>query len=345
MQGKTLEQLAEHVGGKVVGDGSVEISAVSTLDQAGPGDISFMTNMKYIGRARTTKAGAVIAGSEIETDAALLVADDPYYALMQIVVQLHGHRRHKKTGISEKASVAETAQIDDSCNIHDFVTVSDNARIGSGCVIYPGVFVGPDVKIGQRCILYPNVVGYDGTTIGDRVIIHANTTVGEDGYGFATKDGIHHKIPQVGCVMIEDDVEIGANCVIERGTLDETIIGRGCKIGDAVAIGHGAKIGPGCLLVPQVGIAGSTTLGHHCLIGGQVGVAGHIKIGNMVRIGAQSGVSNDIPDGASVFGSPAIDGSLGKRAYSLIRTLPEMRKKVRALQKWIEKHDTDLESE
>jgi UDP-3-O-[3-hydroxymyristoyl] glucosamine N-acyltransferase len=333
MQGKSLKELAEHVSGEIRGDGGMLIKAVSTLQEASAGEITFLTNKKYEPLIKTTKASAVIVAKPIETDAALLITDDPYHALRQIVVLLHGHRKHKKVGISERSSVAKTAKLGANCNVYDFAVISDGAQIGKNCCIYPGAFVGPDVKMGDDCIVYPNAVIYDGCEIGDRVIIHANAAVGEDGYGFATHKGEHHKIPQIGRVVLEDDVEIGACCTIERATLGDTIIGKGTKVGDMVAIGHGTKIGPHCLLVPQVGISGSTTLGHHCVVGGQAGIVGHIKIGNMVTIGAQSGVSNDIPDGATVLGAPAIEANQAKRVYTSMQHLPEMRKSIRQLEK------------
>ncbi len=337
MQGKTLSQLAQHVGGKVMGDEEVVIKTVSTLDQAGKGEITFLSNKKYEPQLKTTKADAVIVAKEIETNAALIVVDDPYYAFMQIVVLLHGHRKHKSTGISKRAFIDDTAKVGSNCNVQDFVTISENARIGKNCNIYPGVFVGPDVQIGDDCIIYPNAVIYDNCEVGNRVIIHANASIGQDGYGFATHKGVHHKIPQIGRVVLEDDVEIGSCCAIERGTLNETVIGAGSKIGDAVAIGHGTKIGEHCLIVPQVGISGSVILGHHCVIGGQVGIAGHLKIGNMVTIGAQAGISNSIGDGATVLGVPAIEAGKGRRVLATMQYLPDMRKSIRRIERQIAK--------
>jgi len=333
MQGKTLAELAEYVGGKVAGNGEIIIKSASTLENAEAGEITFLSNKKYVSMLKSTRASAVIAAGEVKTNASVLIVEDPYYAFMQIVVLLHGHRKHKNSGISDKAYVAESAKVGDNSSVGDFVAIEENVRIGKNCIIYPGVFIGPDVVIGDNCIIYPNAVIYDECKIGDRVIIHANAVVGEDGFGFATHKGVHHKIPQIGGVILEDDVEIGACCTIERGTLEDTLIGKGSKIGDMVAIGHGTKIGAHCLLVPQVGVAGSATLGHHCVLGGQVGVIGHIKIGNMVKIGAQSGVKNDIPDNSTVFGSPAIEANKGKRAYSLIQYLPDMRKRLKSMEK------------
>jgi UDP-3-O-[3-hydroxymyristoyl] glucosamine N-acyltransferase len=346
MQERTLGELAEYVGGRVSGNPNTIIRSASTLGRAGEGDISFLANHKYEKQLRTTKASAVIVGKETaNAPVPLLVVEDPYYAFMQIMVLLHGHRKHKKVGISSRASISDSAKVGMDCHIHDFVTIADEARVGDGCIIYPGVFIGQGAQIGNDNIIYPNVTIYDGCKIGNRVIINANSTIGEDGFGYASHKGMHHKIPQTGTVIIEDDVEIGACCGIERGTLGDTVIGQGSKLGDLVTVGHGTKIGAHCLLVAQVGIAGSTTLGHHCVVGGQVGIVGHITIGNNVTIAAQAGVINNIPDGKVVLGAPAIDANLGKRAYSMIGNLPEMRQNIRRLENQIEKIASILEFE
>ncbi|MHC4912097.1 MAG: UDP-3-O-(3-hydroxymyristoyl)glucosamine N-acyltransferase [Planctomycetota bacterium] len=346
MKTRTLGELAEYVGGRVCGDPNVAISSASTLGRAEDGEISFLANSKYEKQLRTTKASAVIVGKETaNTTVPLLVADDPYYAFMQIMVLLHGHRKHKKGGISPRSLISDSAKIGADCHVHDFVTVADEARVGDGCIIYPGVHIGKGAQIGNDCIIYPNVVIYDGCRVGNRVIINANSAIGEDGFGYASHKGVHHKIPQIGIVIIEDDVEIGTCCGVERGTLGDTVIGQGSKLGDLVAIGHGAKVGAHCLLVAQVGIAGSTTLGHHCMVGGQVGIVGHVNIGNNVTIGAQAGVINNVPDGKVVLGAPAIEANQGKRAYSMIQYLPEMRQSIRDLQSRIERISSYVESD
>lgn len=337
MNSKTLGELAEYVGGRVCGDPSVHIKSASTLGRAEEGEISFLANNKYEKQLRTTRASAVIVGKETaNATVPLLVAEDPYYAFMQIMVLLHGHRKHKKVGISPRSSISDSAKVGIDCHIHDFVTIADDAKVGDGCIIYPCVHIGEGVQVGNDCIIYPNVVIYNDCRIGNRVIINANSTVGEDGFGYASHKGVHHKIPQIGTVIIEDDVEIGACCGVERGTLGDTVVGQGSKLGDLVAIGHGAKVGAHCLLVAQVGIAGSTTLGHHCMVGGQVGIVGHVNIGNNVTIAAQAGVINNIPDNQVVLGAPAIEANQGKRAYSMIQYLPEMRQSIRDLQSRIE---------
>ncbi|MDH4203317.1 MAG: UDP-3-O-(3-hydroxymyristoyl)glucosamine N-acyltransferase [Phycisphaerae bacterium] len=337
MPQKTIQEIADHVGGEVIGDKSITIESASTLDSAGTGQITFLSNPKYAPKVKDTKAAAVMVSQQVETDAVQIITNDPYYAFMQAVVLLHGHREHPATGTSPLAVVSGSATIGQDCNVHPYAIIHDNAAIGNNCQIYSGVFIGPNVTIGNDCILYPNAVVYDGCRIGDRVIVQSNASVGQDGFGFATHKGEHHKIPQIGIVILEDDVEIGSNCVIERGTLDNTVIGKGSKIGDMVAIGHGTKIGPHCLLVPQAGISGSVELGHHCVLGGQVGVVGHIKIGNMVTVGAQAAVINNVPDGATILGAPAIEANKAKRAYALIETLPDIRKKLKVLDKEIEK--------
>ena len=335
---RTLKEIADHVGGRVCGDPTVVVGAVATLEQAGPSQVSFLVNRKYERLLTTTQAGAVIIGKVVEdVQVPLIVADDPYYALMQTIVLLHGHRKHKPVGISPRASIAENAEIGPDCHIHDFATIAENAKIGAGCTIYPCAFIGPGVHLGDGCIIYPNVTIYEGCRIGNRVIINANSTIGVDGFGYATHDGKHHKIPQIGRVVLEDEVEIGSSCGIERGTLDDTVIGTGSKLGDMITIGHGTKIGPHCLLVAQIGIAGSTILGHHCTVGGQVGIVGHIRIGNNVTIGAQAGVVNSIPDGETVMGAPAIDANQARRAYTMLQFLPDMRQDIRNLQSRLRK--------
>lgn len=337
-QERTLREIAEHVGGRVCGDPDTVIRAAATLSEAGEGDITFLANRRYERQVETTRASAIIVGREVPgARTPLLVARDPYFAFTQVLVLLHGHRKHRPIGISPRASIAGSAEIGAGCHIHDFVTVADNARIGNGCVIYPCAYIGEGVQIGDNTVVDANAVIYENCRIGSRVVIHANATIGSDGFGFATHDGVHHKIPQIGTAIIEDDVEIGASCSVERGTLGDTVVGRGSKVGDLVTIGHGARVGPHSLIVAQAGIAGSATLGHHCTLGGQVGVVGHITIGNNVTIGAQAGVINSIPDGQIVAGAPAIDVNQARRAYTMITYLPQMRQDIRSLQSQLEK--------
>ena len=316
----TVDELAKEIGAEVVGDGAQQITAANTLEDAQAGQVSFLANAKYVKQLDTTRATAVIVAPSVaaNSNVALLKTSDPYFAFMKAVVKLHGHRRHPHRGVHEAAHVDETA------------------TIGENTVIYPGAYVGPRARVGRDCILYPNVTVYDDCVIGDRVIIHASTSVGTDGYGYATNKGIHHKIPQVGNVVVEDDVEIGACCSIERAALGSTVIGRGTKIDQLVVVGHGCKIGAHCLLVAQVGISGSTTLGHHVTLAGQAGVTGHLKIGNQVTVGAQSGVMGDIGDQSTVVGSPAMPVSHARRVYMLFTQLPDLVERIKTLEQQVE---------
>ncbi|MGE4285398.1 MAG: UDP-3-O-(3-hydroxymyristoyl)glucosamine N-acyltransferase [Phycisphaerae bacterium] len=330
----TLKELAEKVGGSIVGDETTIITSAQPIQEAGKGAITFLSNKKYARHLADTAADAVILDKQAQTSAgAQLITDDPYYAFCVIVEYMFGHRQHREASISAKASISETAKIAAGCTVYENVFIDEDAEIGAGCVLYPGVFVGRSTKIGTGCILYPNAVVYDSCTLGDRVILQANCTVGQDGFGFASHDGLHHKIPHICSVILEDDVEIGANAAIERGSMRDTVIGRGSKIGDSVVIGHGAILGQGCLLVPQVGIAGTAELGMYCVLGGQSAVVGHIKMGNMVMVGGKSAVINDVPDGKRLLGQPAIDEMDAKKMYVSMGHLHEMRKQIRQLER------------
>jgi UDP-3-O-[3-hydroxymyristoyl] glucosamine N-acyltransferase len=316
VQSRTLNQLAAEIGAEVVGDGSVLVSSVNTLEDAQAGQLSFLSNPKYEKQLQTTRASGVVVGESIKCDRLnLLRAKDPYLAHQKAVVALHGYRRHPHAGIHPKAHVEETAEI------------------GAGTVIYPGVYVGPGVRIGRDCVLYPNVVIYERCVIGDRVILHAGVVLGADGFGYATSAGVHHKIPQIGNVVIEDDVEIGANSTIDRAALGSTIVGKGSKIDNLVTLGHNVQTGPGCIIVAQAGVAGSTTLGHHVVLGGQVGVAGHLDIGDQVMAGAQCGITASVDAGQIILGSPAMPISHARRVYVIFRELPELVSRVKQLEK------------
>ncbi len=312
----TVSELAEKIGAIVVGDGAAGISSIASLEEAVPGQVSFLSNPKYEKLLSATRATAVIASKTTRSSrVTILRCDDPYFAFMQAMVLLHGHRKHPHTGV------------------HPLAHVDPSAKLGSGCVIYPGAYVGPRASLGADCILYPNAVVYDDCILHDGVILHAGAVIGQDGFGYATHGGVHHKIPQVGIVELHDNVEIGANVTIQRATLGKTVIGAGTKISDLVAIGHGASVGEHGLLVPLVGIAGSTKIGHHATIGGQAGVAGHLVLGNRVTIAARAGVIGDVPDGAVLYGAPATPAPHGRKALMLRTQLPEIVERIRKLEK------------
>lgn len=310
-----LAELAAAIDAEVVGNPDIDITSVSTLEAAGAGQISFLHNAKYQEKLKTTKASAVIVGKNINADGlTLLRAKDPYYAFRNAVVRLHGYRQHPHAGIHPKAHV------------------EPSATIGEGTVVYPGAYVGHGAKVGSDCILYPNVCVYDHCVLGDRVILHAGTCIGQDGFGYATHGGEHHKIPQMGNVVIEDDVEIGANTVISRSALESTRVGKGTKIDSLVMIGHGSTIGQHCLLVAQVGIAGSVTVGNYVTMAGQAGIAGHLTIGNQATIAAQSGVMTDIDEKAIIIGSPGMPASHARKVYLHFTQLPELAQRIKALE-------------
>ncbi len=327
----------------LVGDENTPIKRVNTLESAEEGDITFLANRKYINQIHTTRASAIILPETVSGPEHLiqLKVDDPYYAFALVMELIQGQYKHPIEGIDPSAKIDESAKIGKNAKIGANVVISKNVKIGKNTIIYPNCFIGPNCIIGDNFIAYPNVTIYRETVIGNNVTIHSGTVIGEDGFGYATHKGVHYKIPQVGNVIIEDDVEIGANCTIDRATIGSTIIGKGTKLSNLIAIGHGTQIGQHCLLVAQVGIAGSTKIGHHVTMGGQVGVVGHIKIGDNVTIGAQAGVINNVEDGQTILGAPAVPIQEAKRRILLTGRLPEMKEQIKQMSKKldrIEKH-------
>lgn len=322
-----------------------EIHAVNTLEEAGKGEIAFLSNPKYQSALAGTRACAVIVrpGVDVPAGVSALRCADPYAAVTVAMITLHGHRQHPQWGISDRATIDPSARIGANADIAAYVTVSAGASIGDNCTIYPGCYIADNASLGNDCVLFPNVVVYDGCVIGSRVTIHAGSVIGEDGLGYAPYEGKWIKIPQVGRTVIEDDVEIGANCAIDRATLGETRIGAGTKFGNVVVIGHAAKVGSDCLFVGQVGIAGSAKIGRHVTLAGQVGVAGHLQIGDDVTAAAQSGIHTSIEANSTVFGSPAMAAGDAKRSAMAVRKLPawiqrikELEREVRALREKVD---------
>ena len=339
-----LSDLARVIGATLTGEGvggdlgSVEVTGCATLDDAGGGEVAFLANQKYAGRVSETGAAAVIVAPGVEAAGKrLLVADDPYFAFRNAVVALHGGRVHPAVegegGVSDLAWVDPSAEIGEGTVIHPFAVVMGGAVVGERCVLYPHTFVGPDARVGDDCQLFPGVVVYDRCVLGDRVTLHSGCVIGQDGFGYATHAGAHHKIPQTGNAVLEDDVEMGAGCTIDRAALGSTVIGAGTKFSDLIAIGHGAKLGKHNLMVAQSGIAGSTVTGDYVVMGGQVAVAGHLKIGNMVQIAATSGVMTDIPDGAKYGGTPAMPLNDAKRVHLHSTRLPDLVARIKKLER------------
>jgi UDP-3-O-[3-hydroxymyristoyl] glucosamine N-acyltransferase len=301
-----LGEIVDFVGGHYVGDRNRRVTAVAPLAEAGGEQLSFLSNRKYAAQLAQTKAGAILVPRNLEGENERWIrVDDPYFAVARIMTRWFSVRPMPK-GVSPKASIAPSARLGTNVAIGPFTTIGDTVVIGNNVTIFQNVSIEAGSTLGDDSIIYPNAVIYDGTRIGRRCIIHAGVVIGSDGYGFAMHDGKHHKIPQIGIVRIEDDVEIGAGTTIDRAALGETVIGEGTKIDNLVQIGHNVKIGKHCLLVSQVGVAGSTELGDHVFVAGQSGFSGHLKIGHRVQVAAKSAVLEDVPDDTKVMGSPAM---------------------------------------
>jgi len=337
----TLRELCDVLAGygmrpSLEGEEGLEIRQVATLEDAGAGDVSFLSNPKYEKTLQTTKASAVVVRPGVDVPSGLncVRVDDPYAAITALIVRLHGYRQHRRVAADRgTCAIHETARIGENATIHPGVTIDEDAVIGPGAIIYPGCYIGPRCHLGENVLLFPNVVIYDDCVLGNNVTIHANSVIGEDGLGYAPVGGKWVKIPQIGYVEIEDDVEIGAGCAIDRATLGKTVIGRGTKFSNLIAIGHGTRIGEDCLFVAQTGLAGSVTIGDHVTLAGQVGVVGHIRIGDNATVGAKAGVINNIPDGETVLGQPAIPIRDMKRQAVYMQRLPELNDTVKRLEK------------
>lgn len=338
----TLAQLASVIDARLVGDGSREVTGCAPIDVAGEREVAFLANAKYQRYLADSRAAAVIVGPDVtvNSERALLVADDPYFAFRRAMIELHGFRAHPgpmdaQPGghVSPRAAIHETASVAPDAVVHPFAVVERGATVGARSVLYPGVFIGPDARVGEDCLLYPGVAVYDRCIVGDRVTLHANTVIGNDGFGYATHQGEHHKIPQHGVVVVEDDVELGASCAIERAAMGETRIGRGTKFADLISIGHGTTIGDHCLLVSLVGVSGSVELGKYVVLGGQVGVAGHLKVGDFVQAAGKTAIVSDVKPNTKVGGIPGIEFSKAKRNALVASDLAGLAKKVRDLER------------
>jgi UDP-3-O-[3-hydroxymyristoyl] glucosamine N-acyltransferase len=328
----TLKQLAEFVGAELLGDPELVINRVFPIDQAQKGDITFVANPKYLAKLQDCKASAVIVPPGVEVPGNLLITENPYLAFAKILTFLQAPTETGK-GVMAGAIVAESAQLDDSVTIHPGVVVGENVSIGSGTVLHPGVVIYADVTIGSECLLHAGSVVREGCQLGNRVILQPAAIIGADGFGFAPDGTSYFKIPQVGIVVLEDDVEIGACSCVDRAALGETRIRRGTKLDNLVQIGHNVDIGEDCILVSQVGIAGSSKIGRHCTFGGQSAVAGHVTIGDNVTIGARGGASGNVKSNQVLSGVPLIPHKQWLKMSMSLPKLPEMRKELHQMKK------------
>jgi len=332
----TLRDIAAFLNGSVHGDGNITITGVRGIDEAREGDLTFVANPKYQKKIASTRASAIIVARPPEgSDRNFLVVKDPYMAMARILSFFYPEEK-PPSGISSRAVVEEGVQIGEEVTIFPNVFVGRNAKIEKGVTLYPGVCVGHDTFIGEDSVLYPNVTVYRRSIIGKRVILHAGVVVGSDGFGFANPGRDNFKVPQVGYVQIDDDVEIGANTTIDRGTLGKTWIQRGVKIDNLVQIAHNVVIGENSIVVAQVGISGSTRLGRSVILGGQAGLAGHVTIGDGVMVAGQSGVAKDIPPGQIVSGSPTMPHQEWLRLQVHLGKMAELRSTISSLLKRVE---------
>lgn len=341
---KSLKELAAFVGGVVIGNGEINIRGVSGIREAEEGDITFIANPKYLPDLEKTKASAVIIGEKIldsrsqTSDSGLnfLKVKNPYLAFSQIL-ELYTKKPYRSAGISEKAIIGKSCILGKDISIHPYVVLEEGVKLGDRVTLFPGVYIGKGSEIGEDSIIYPNVSIREGIKIGKGVIIHSGTVIGSDGFGFVEEGGVYHKIPQVGGVIIEDTVEIGANCTIDRATLGNTIIGKGTKIDNLVHIAHNVRIGEDSIIVAQVGISGSTEIGRHVILAGQAGIADHIKIGDNVTVIAQSGVIDDVEPNQIISGTIAIPHKDWLKSQAIFARLPELKKKVLELEERIKR--------
>jgi UDP-3-O-[3-hydroxymyristoyl] glucosamine N-acyltransferase len=331
-----LGEIAEFLKGELVGDPSVEIKGPAKIESAKAGEITFLTNPKYAKFLETTNASAVLVEKTLEgIQVPHIKLDNPYVAFLKLLELFYPAQKPNFKGIHATAIVSPTAKIGQNVSLAPFVFVGEHVEIGENTFLYPGCTVMDDVRIGANCVLHAHVAIREQCRIGNNVIIHCGTVIGSDGFGFAPTGQTYEKIPQRGIVVVGDDVEIGANCAIDRATLGATEIKNGCKIDNLVQIAHNVVIGENTVMASQCGIAGSTQLGQHVTMAGQVGIAPHLKIGNQVIIAAKSGVSKDIRDGQVFFGIPAGPIMKQKKIEANLRHLPEYNKKIHALEKMV----------
>jgi len=338
-----LSELAEQIGAELKGD-NIAVERIASLQEAGPGDISFFNDLRYADQVAQTQAAAVIVPSDFDgpTDAALLYVDNVDEALERLLAVYAPPPDKPPVGIHEAAFVDPSAQLGSDVAIGAGTAIGSNVKVDSGTVISAGCVIGRDVTIGARCFLWPNVVINSGCTLGDNVIIHPNTTIGADGFGYRFAGGAHRKIPHIGTVVIEDDVEIGANCCVDRAKFGRTVVGQGTKVDNLVQIAHNVKIGKHCILVSQTGVAGSSQLGNYVILAGRCGVSDHVKIGDGVMAGPGTGIAShsEIESGSKVMGMPYRPFTRYYREVSLIQKLPDIDRRLKRLERQKDKSDS-----
>lgn len=339
-----LKEIASLIDAELVGDPDIVITGISGIKEAKKGDITFLANSKYVCLMEATKASAVITSTDIsDSSIPLLRTDNPSLAFARVVNLVVPNQGKHPQGIHPTAIISDKAKLAGGVSVGAYTIIEEGAQVDEGTVVYGGCYVGSNSKIGKNCLIYPHVSIRERIEIGNKVIIHCGTVIGSDGFGFAAVKGVQEKIPQIGTVLVEDNVEIGANVTIDRARFDKTIIGKGTKIDNLVQIAHNVEIGENCIIVAQAGISGSTTVGKKVVLAGQAGVVGHIHIGDGSIVAAQAGVTKSIPSETKVSGYPARPHDAAKRVNACIQKLPELYKKIRCLEEKIKELESKLQ--
>lgn len=335
----TAQQIADVLKGTVEGDPNVTVNNFSKIEEGKPGTLTFLANPKYTSYIYTTNASIVLVNNDFVPEkpvTATMVKVFNAYAALAVLLDMVEKSKPQKTGIEPMSYIAESANLGNNVYVGAFAYIANNVIVGENVQIHPQVYIGDNVTIGNNVILYPGVKIYPGCRIGNNCIIHSGVVIGSDGFGFAPEGEEYKKIPQMGIVIIEDDVEIGANSTIDRAVMDATIIRKGVKLDNLIQIAHNVEVGANTVMAAQVGISGSTKIGEHCMIGGQVGLGGHITVGNNANIGAQSGIISNIKDDAKIIGSPAIPIKEFFRSSITFPKLPDMYRQLAQLEKEIQ---------
>lgn len=336
----TVKDIAELIKGELVGKGDFEIRGVSGIEDAEKGEITFVDNPKLKEHVRMTKASCIITSFDVDgIDKPIIKCKNPSLAVTKIIDTLFPHKINHPKNIAKSASLGKNTAFGKDVAVGASSVIADNVSIGDASVIYPLVYIGEDVKIGKNTIIYPNVTIREKIVIGDNVIIHSGAVIGADGFGFVKDGAILRKIPQMGIVEIQDNVEIGANVTIDRARFGKTVIGKGTKIDNLVQIAHNVKTGQNCIIVAQVGISGSVDIGNNVILGGQVGITDHVEIGDNVMVAAKGGITKSVPSNTIMSGIPARPHHLTKKLVAYIDNLPKMAEKLEELEKKINKSE------
>lgn len=341
----TAQQIAGFLNGTIEGDPNTKVTTFSKIEDGKPGSLTFLANPKYEHHIYNSEASIVLVNKDFTPSSpikATLVKVANAYASLAILLNMVEQLKQKKEGIDSTAFIHTSANVGNDCYVGNFAYIGENTKIGDNCKVYPHVYIAENVTIGKNCIIYPHVTIYEGCVIGNNCILHAGSVIGSDGFGFAPEGDDYKKIPQLGNVIVEDDVEIGANTTIDRAVMDSTVIRKGVKLDNLVQIAHNVEVGEHTVMAAQVGIAGSVKVGKHCQFGGQAGLAGHIRIEDNVSIGAQAGVIGNIESGRTVLGAPAIDAKSFMRSSAIFGKLPDIYRTLGQLQREIEQLKSEL---